>query len=590
MSFSQDALEKASNLVKSAMGGVFLGPTGVPKSFNDRKMLQTGRQLRQKGLWELPILPGAITTFQDIASGREWMVSGKESNVMRAVECFNLSQSVDPSTGMVDVGFESFIRRRVIDALVVGRTAYHFQTYADGPPVLEYIDPTLLYWDRDKDKEGPVRPSERVWKYSKRKTKIPFADITTHHLVPFGPSGFISKIFPILPTAALAWLVREHNSSSLDGRKIRDIIFVSNPSFQNALKEAIAIQAALYSGGSDLVDDVPVVEVTNPTGKPLTDLITTLGLSQIPTGFKEEEFTFMYVNEIASNLGLALRHFWNNERTTNRALEIVQEQRQQLKGPSSFVRAEQRLYNRLGGIMDAFSTPRSRTRFGFIEEVDSASAKDHATILKETAEALEKISSVFGATIDLQSYLAWMQSLRALPNDLRLVEGPSEIQVQDSDSLYAENGDITQDGDPEPNSFEEAAAKLFEFPDIPKLPYYLDYDEISVNQYGHVVDRRVKVFTVEGLMESKVRKDVKGTDEDSYENSVKQARETAVNLFHKVFHEVQDRVNQWVATPNGYSQGLKRKVLDRTLDRDTKSFGDVEWGVFLEMMGEIIHD
>jgi len=587
------AYQAAAQHIDKVMGTAFLLPNGIYRRFNDKQMLKMGRSLRQKGFWELPILPGAVTTFQSISASREWMVSGKPRSVSQAVEYFNLAQTQDPATGFVDLGFEQFLKRRVMDYLIVGRTAY-YSPKKGRQRVLEYLDPCYLDWERDRNVTTPVRPREKVWLYNKTR-EMSFEDVTLGHPVPFGSNGFISPIFPILPTAALSWLLREHNSASLDGRKIRDIIFVSNPSLKNAISEAITIQIALWTGGDASELGIPVVEVNNPMGKSVQDMIATLGLSKIPENFKEEEFTFMYVNEIAANLGLALRNFWNNERTTNRALEVVQEQRQQLKGPASFVRSEQRLYNRVGGIMDQFSSASRRTRFGFIEEVDSSSAKDNAEILKNTAEALEKIASVFGATIEMKSYLAWMQFLRALPNDLELIKAAPQQIVQDSDQQTNQADEQTQDGEADPTAFDNAVKTLFKARDPGKMHYFLDYDEITMDGEGHVIDRRVKTFSIEKTLQAEMQaekelsaKRQKISAEEAYELAVDAASVQNQNTFRRVFPRHQKTIETWAGEQYLFEGALIGVAATKCLAGEP--LNEIEQLVIDEVVMEVVDD
>lgn len=479
------------------LGGALLAPRS--RGVNVKAILEFGQKLRDGKLWEYPFLPGAVSVYQQLASGREWMMSGKPRAVTRGIEWVNNAQSVDLTTGMVHVGYESFLRRRVMDYLTIGRTAFVVpRPKAGKPPILEYLDPTQLKFKRqDKQRKGPVSPNEIVWEYTDKR-KFRFDEVFLDHPIPIGSSSFMSPLMPIIPTATLAWLIREHHMAQVDGRKIRDILFVANPALKNAIGTAIIQVAALWAGEDVSRIGVPTVEVNNPSNVPVKDLFALLGLSNMPENFDENEFTFAYVNEISANLSLALRHFWNSERTTNKALEEVQEKRGQLKGPATYIRSEQRLMNRPGVLTHIQG---GKLRHGFVEEVDSSSRLDNASILLQTTQALGQVAKIFGGSIKLESYLAWMQQLNVLPNDLSLIDvKASNVVKNPDDKPIPDEGEVTGESDPAPTGLSDDVKMLIQ-KSLVLTNATLDYDEISVSGVsGQVLERRVKVFTVAKLI------------------------------------------------------------------------------------------
>ncbi len=466
-----------------------------PKSVSPRAMLQNARKLRDEAVWNYPVLPGAILVFQQLTAGREWVVSGKIRAANRGVEFLNETRTVSQS-GMVYTGFQEYLQRRALDYILVGRTAFRAPRKKGEP--IEYLDPTYLRFEREainettnQRKTGLVRSNEKCWAYnSYEQERYHFDEVFLFHPIPIGANDlFLAPIAPILPTAMLSWLVREHDTAATDGRKIRDILIAGTDHVRDAIATAIGQAVALYAGVDPTQVGVPIVTVNNMSGIPVKDMVHWLGISNIPESFDRELFEFDYVNQISAVLGLALRHFWNSEKTTNRALEEIQEQRQMQKGPSFVVRTEQRQINS-SGVLKQFG---ATTRMGFIEEVDTASQKVNAEVLKLTAEALEKVAQVFQASLSLEALLAWMQSIRVLPNELELIttEGSgNQVINADDNARLSEPNEGTTDSDPSPIALDNRADSSKKGVLVP------DYDEVTVNQHGQVVERRFKLFTV----------------------------------------------------------------------------------------------
>lgn len=498
-------LDKALKEYKSRVSSAILRPNG-PHAPHLNQMLALGANLRNESIWQYPILPGALQVFQQLASSREWTVSGTPQAVPRVVEWLHNTQTMDIQTGYVYYGFETFLQRRSMDYNIVGMTAMTCEkNRSEKPAILEYTDPTLLRFSRPRHRlriggeVRPVKPNERVWWYANSR-RLRARDVAVHHPFPIGSQRFISPIVYLLPTAMLAWLVRESDLAAVDGRKMRDILLVANPQLESAIEEAITTQAALWSGANPEKVGIPIIPMNYSGSTPVRDLFARLGLSDIPESFNREEFIFYYVNEIASALGLALRHFWNNEKTTNRALEVVQEQRQQQKGPSSFIRSEQRLINN-SGFLDQFTEGDKIVRFAFIEETDASSMKNRAEVMKLFAEALEKVASVFGGSVDLESYVAWMQSEGVLPNELSLIGINPELVRENEDNITNKPGEATVVSD-------EQTTTLPGSHDTDSTEKVLDYDEIRMDSEGKIIDRRKRIFSINKVVRETVRNDM----------------------------------------------------------------------------------
>lgn len=462
------------------------------------EMLTLGREVRDQHLWEYPILPGAFNVFKQMVASREWKISGHERSVSRAVDLINstVTRNYD---GTSEYGFEQFLLRQSMDWGCLGRTAFHWEKGKD----IQYIDPAYLmpFFDPDRNMN--------LWDYSISDQRFPASEIVMGHPNPIGAMGhFVAPIFPVLPTAMMSWLVREHNMASADGRKVRDIFIVYSEELAGQMKSAIESAAAVWSGANPSENGVSIVFVENPgEGMKASDYVARIGIANIPDQFDEREFNFLYANEIGNNLGMTLRQFWNIETGTNRALEDVQEHRQVSKGPAYFVRSVQRNLNACG-VITQFG---NRTRMGFIEEVDSASRETNAKVLKAYSEALKAFAEVFGGTVNGDAFLAWLQSEGILPPDIDLISDIGVMQTQDQGVTPQAEDEIIQESDPNPSpaQSEKAAEKIVllreainkKQDESKHAQDVLDYDEISVDLNGRVIERRKKVFSLQRAVE-----------------------------------------------------------------------------------------
>lgn len=504
----------------------FQPPGGYGYAYTNQ-MLAFGRQIRDDLAWQYPLFPGALFTFQQMASNREWKITGKPRSVARGVEYLNNAQCLNYN-GIVDYGFESFLRRRAIDYPTVGRTMY---TWGENGKPLRYLDPGTVYFDIDR----------RLWIEPLTNETFDLDHIVVNHPLPIGGSGnFISPMSFVIPTAMLAWLIREHDRAAADGRKIRDIILVASDEMKDAIKDAVADTVKLWTGESDpSKDGVPVVSfdpaangLTSMGGFKMSDMIATFGLANIPPSFNREQFQFQYVNELATSLGLALRYIWNSEKATNRALEEVQEQRQSQRGPAAFVRCEQRLHNQSGELAQFGAD----TRFAFIEEVDVASQQTDANVLKLYAESFDIFVKNLGGTLNIDALIAWLQRDQILPADLNIITANVELNPDQTPAPV--NGNVQQNSDA--TSVVTKAAPVDD----------IEYDEISMNGDGQIIEQRHKSISFSQVLRPEmVRRPLEAKAVVSFDEAVKKARTINVEKFKGIISDQK--------FPQGYTEEQK---------------------------------
>lgn len=560
MTFSPDELrlkyvqaETAEVFGKALLLGGLMAP--VSPLLSD--LLQRGRQIRDVMLWREPTLAGAVNVYEQLSSSREWTISGKPKPAARALEALHQTRCPDVTTGMYIEGFEEFLRRRSIDNIAVGMRAFLNRPVPGKKTTrLEYIDPTLLYFSRERQTKSEVLPAERVWSYEGEKFR--YEQVHIAYAIPVGSQGlFISPLEPIVPDLQLAYLIREHDTASLDGRRVRDIVLVGDDSAQEVIRNAILTQVALWAGADPSRAGVPIASLNVPSGVNVADAVHLLSLSRLPEEFNRDEFMFAYVNKISSALGLALRHFWNNEKTTNRALEEIQEQRQQQKGPAEFVKSEERMINR-SGILNQFG---GKVRFGFIEEIDAQSQLTNAQVLKATAEALGQIAMVFQAALSLDALLGWMQSIRVLPPELELVDASESEDVQAllvPDQSGQTSGETTLSGTPSPTALREKPTKVLKFKANP-----LQDGEVMLNSKGEIIDHHYRVYAAATRIAEDTLKEDDEADSDVERLFEDMIQEVQVSLINAVKQRAQSETLDYESARKFYPDGVIQEALVR---------------------------
>jgi hypothetical protein len=463
-----------------------------------------GRNQRDHQVWKYPILPGAIKAFQDIAGGRSWTVGGKPEAVMKVLELLHGAQSKNLITGHIQYGFETYLRRRALDSLAVGQTSMAMRHPRSGSDaILEYVDPTMAKQYRKNQVKTtsaahmdssvtPPAPSSKNWRYDGRWYRND--EMFINHQVPIGANSFIAPLTWITPICELAWLIHEHHRASVDGRKIRSLLFVPK-AWKDDIKDEMQKMIALFTGEVDPSKaGVPVVGYGGTNSLPVEDLIFMLELSKLGANFDEENFFFTYVNSISGATGVSIRHFWNDERGSNRALELVQVQREQIKGPAAFIRTEERMINN-SGILER-ATGDSEVRMNFVEEVDTSTMKAKAEVIDLYSKAVKALKEVFNVTFSLESFLAWLQRDAGVPLDIVLEDGgePVNEAVEDGAQLLLEN-EIGRLGDESSVIIEgKSVADIVDMGFGSNIMKRARPGEIVVDQEGNIIDTHRKYY------------------------------------------------------------------------------------------------
>lgn len=524
--------------------------------------LKHGQALRDEWLWQFPILPGAVMTYIQAAVSREWTVTGTPRRAARAVETLNETRYMD-ATGEIHFGWQALQTRRVMDWLCLGKTAMVYpRTRGGGRGYLQYADPTefILTGDMpshaDRILSKRTKPPMTNTVYLNRRWRSD--ELLVNYAVAAGGAGmFGSPLLGILPSARLAYLIREHDQARADGRKIRDIFIVADEDMRDSLWDAIITNLKLWNGGSVTEHGVPIVAATTAGGLAdnidVSKLFARLGLADIPDDLNRSEFWLDYANEIAALLGLSLRTFWSPQgQSSNRAVEKVAQERARRVGPSYYILSEERHLNYSGILGD-------RVRFQFIEEADTQLLKDRAAIAYQYAQAVEKLKASI-PELSGRALMNWLQQLMVLPNDEDLLAeistlSESPVQVEDMidgdvETMIAEEAEANREAEieagieaqeaqfelqerhaiPTPAQDQEEAKTHFR-EEIGAIARYMrsvrqmsvpDYGEVVLGRDGKILESRARTYHVGGLLalEKSMETDYDYIDADTYEDQV----------------------------------------------------------------------
>lgn len=442
-------------------------------------LLDLGRQLRDQWLYEFPLMPEGTYTYQQMASGREFKVSGSPRGVTKCIDWMNESITKQYD-GLEMTGFEDLVRRQALDWLTIGRILM----YAPQEGALEYLDPTQTFFDYNTKR----------WYSTFTQQEYAGADVFVSHAIPIGATGyFMAPLMPVVSTAMLAYLIQDHDKAAIDGRRIRDVLIVQGESLAENIVTSIQKMVNEYTEPDPTKHEIPVAfyESSGQGNIPADQMFARIGLSEIPQGFNRADFDYQYANRLAGALGLSLRHIWNSEKATNRALEEVQEARQAQKGPSYFVRNLQRIFNNKK-IVARFGRG---IRVSFIEEVDVQSREVNAKVLKMYAESVKLLNDLAPGQIDIQALLAFMQRDDILPSDIDLFNPEAQAVVKKPVSTTASPQDIptpmdgntqqTSDPGPQPQTKQKS------------IDFDLGYDEVVMDLNYRILERRKRVYSVE---------------------------------------------------------------------------------------------
>jgi len=520
-------------------GGIMVMPGQGVRTRNADTMAH-GKKLRDEWMWQFPILPGAVMTYLQAAVSREWTVTGTPRRAARAVETLNDTRFMD-YYGDIHYGWQAFQSRRVMDWLCLGTTAMVYpRTRGGGRGYLQYADPTefvrtgVIPRQEDRILRKYDRPRMSQVTYLNRKWRAD--ELYQNYAVPAGGGGgFGSPLLGILPSARLAYLIREHDQARADGRKLRDIFVVADETMRDSLWDAIITNLKLWNGGSVTEHGIGIVAAMaegslNDTVD-VNKLFSRFGLADVPEDLDRADFWLDYANEIAALLGLPLRTFWTPMgSSSNRSVEKVAQERSRRVGPSYYILAEERHLNYSGILGD-------RVRFQFVEEADTQLLKDRADIAYQYAQAVEKLKASI-PELSGRAMMNWLQQLMVLPNDEDLLAeistlSESPVQVEDmidgdieemletqaeqnrQDELDAEleaqeaQLSLQHQYTPAPSSnsnkkavaeFRDTLSAIGEYMRSNRQAQPLDYGEVKLDGNGLILESRSRTFHVSGLL------------------------------------------------------------------------------------------
>ena len=187
-----------------------------------------------------------------MAAGREWKVIGSESGARRGVDYINATETITYD-GVRNLGFEDYLRRTALDYLTIGRTI----TYANpkvGPML--YLDPATTVY----------HATDNAWYDGDTQTFYPSEDIYVYHPKPKGKRGlYASLLESVIPMASLWWLLKEHDSASLDGRRVKEIMIVGSDKMKDSMVKAMTDLITQYQakGFDASKHSLPIVSTEN---------------------------------------------------------------------------------------------------------------------------------------------------------------------------------------------------------------------------------------------------------------------------------------------------------------------------------------
>lgn len=512
--------------------GLIYAPGSPLVHVRNRQHMQQAVRLRDEWLQDLPLMPAITNVFIQTAVSREWTVTGTPRRASRAVEKLNGATHID-YYGRRHYGWSEFSARRVLDWLTVGEVAMivpwiNKSSGNRGP--IQYVDPSEVRFNGSRPDRRVITsdqtPSSGTFMYDERDWRDD--EIFFNHINPVGGSGmFNAPLMAAVPICRLLWLINEHDSASLDGRRLRDIIIAADDNMRDALIEAYITAAALWSGFDAEKHGIPVVAANKAggfsAGEKVEDLYHILGLSNIPESYDRETATLDAANYLSGLLGMDLRSWYSDPRGTNRALERVNQERARVKGPAYFCRSEQRHINRSGFL--------GRVHFAYVEETDVSVEKSKAEVVKTMAEAVEKLSVAVGDVVSGQAMLTYLKRMGVFLEDFDLVDEivtmderpvqPDDMVDTNLDALIAEqqakekesqkqreleNAELERDKQKIINQATEqspevqrAVRRFVDAVHIARMAAPVpipDYGQVTVNRDGLIVEHRRPVYPV----------------------------------------------------------------------------------------------
>lgn len=510
--------------------------------------ISIGEYLRDDWWQKFPLLPGLVSSFIQIATSREWTVTGKPRLANKAVERLNGVVYVD-NYGQLYEGWSALIARLVIDWLMLGINGI---IVPNENALIQYIDPAEVVHNPGKN----IRPrvitgnSIPVWKdYTYLNQEWSNKQIFFNYYAPYGYLGaMMAPLVPAIPLARLLYLVQQHDMSSVDGRKVKDIFLVADDNIKNELVKALRDYADMYTEADPEKHGIPIIALNKRGGfserERVEDHIAMLGISKVPEGLERNDLWDQAAIEFSALTGMQVSEWYHvKSGADNRATERVNQERGRTKGPNYFNRQNQRFINSTGIL--------GKTLFQYVEEVDVQAQKDKAEVMLRLSEAVKNLTEAVGIAISARSLIRWLQHLGVFPTDDYLIDDilqvnedpvkPSDMVSRPIEELLAEQEardrqkqidreledaelnaekqrlliEAQQAAAPPENEEEEQAvrsvikfvqavhqARTLETRAIP------DYGEVVVNSDGHIIDSRRVVYPVAKLVEAEIEEEL----------------------------------------------------------------------------------
>lgn len=382
-------------------------------------IMVVGKQLRDNWWQKFPLLPGLVSSFSQIATSREWTVTGKPRNAGKAVERLNESMYID-AFGQVYTGWSHYTGRRIIDWLMLGMNGMFVPN--DGAPI-QYVDPLEVSHVPAKDRPRYLTskgvPKWKDYRYLDKEWG--YTQIFFNYYLPYGSLGMaMSPLVPAIPLARLLYLVEQHDMSSVDGRKIKDIFLVADSNIASSLIEALQNYVLMQTGEFDETKhNIPIVAMNKrggfSEGERVEDHISLLGISTVPEGLDRDSLWDRAAIEFSALTGMQVSEWYHiKSGADNRATERVNQERGRTKGPNYFCREEQRFINHSGVL--------GKVNFAYVEEVDIQAQKDKAEVMLRLSEAVKNLNEAVGMAISPRSLIRWLQHLGVFPTDDYLID------------------------------------------------------------------------------------------------------------------------------------------------------------------------
>lgn len=511
---------------------------------NNLPHIIVGEQLRDNWWQKFPIIPAMVSSFSQIATSREWTITGRPRVASRALDKLHNAMYVD-YYGQVYEGWSQFTGRRIIDWLMLGVNGMIVPS--DTAPI-QYIDPLEV-------RHVPAKARPRIimtknapeWKdYLYLQEEWSNKQIFFNYYLPFGYTGAtMAPLVPAIPLARLLYLIQQHDMASVDGRKIKDIFLVADDNISKALQQALVNYVSMQTGEFDPDrHGIPIVAMNKRgglgEGESVGDQISLLGISNIPETLDRDQLWDTAAIEFSSLVGMQVTEWWHiKSGANNRSTERVNQERGRTKGPNYYCRQDQRFLNNSGVL--------GKVHYAYVEEVDIQAQKDRAEVMLRLSEAVKNLQEAVGMAISPRSLIRWLQHLGVFPTDDYLIDEiimlnedpvkPADMVDSSIEQLLAEQEqrdretqrereledaelaaekqrlliEAQQSSSPQEEQAQRSILRLVEEVeyarslDVRPEP---EYGDVTIDSQGMVLEYRRPVYRVEKLLEREIKKEL----------------------------------------------------------------------------------